>query len=69
MADDPRTLVGVGITVTEVREVVEDYTSMGLPLRRHPFAFMRLDLERQKIATCADVLAARDGTWLTVLGC
>jgi hypothetical protein len=30
MADDPGTLVGVGVTVTEAREVVEDYTSMGL---------------------------------------
>jgi error-prone DNA polymerase len=54
--------------LTEAREVVEDYTSMGLSLRRHPFAFMRHDLAQQKIATCADVLAARDGTWLTVAG-
>jgi error-prone DNA polymerase len=29
---------------------------------------MRHDLARQKIATCADVLAARDGPWLTVAG-
>jgi error-prone DNA polymerase len=54
--------------LTEAREVVEDYTSMGLSLRRHPFAFLRQDLARRDIATCADVHAARDGTWLTVAG-
>lgn len=54
--------------LTEAREVVEDYTSMGLSLRRHPFAFLRQDLARRTIVTCADVRAARDGTWLTVAG-
>jgi hypothetical protein len=29
---------------------------------------MRHDLASQKIATCADVLPARDGKWLTVAG-
>src|SRR5215467_95215 len=47
--------------LTEAREVVEDYTSVGLSLRRHPFAFLRQDLAHRKIATCADVRAARDG--------
>ena len=42
-------------------------TSMGSSLWRHPFGFTQ-DLAHQKIATCADVLAARDGTWLTVAG-
>jgi len=54
--------------LTEAREVVEDYTSMGLSLRRHPFAFLRQDLARRQIATCADVRAPRDSTWLTVAG-
>jgi error-prone DNA polymerase len=54
--------------LTEAREVVEDYTSMGLSLRRHPFAFLRQELAHRDIATCADVRAARDGTWLTVAG-
>jgi len=40
---------------------------MGSSLWRHPFGFTQ-DLAHQKIATCADVLAARDGTWLTVAG-
>jgi hypothetical protein len=53
-------LWGDDVTVTEAREVVEHYMSMGLSLRRHPFALMRHDLVRQKIATCADVLAARE---------
>ncbi len=54
--------------MTEAREVVEDYTSMGLSLRRHPFSFMRKELAYRKVATCADVLTARDGTWLMVAG-
>jgi error-prone DNA polymerase len=37
-------------------------------LRRHPFAFLRQDLAPRKMATCADVRAARDGAWLTVAG-
>ena len=54
--------------MTEGREVVEDYTSMGLSLRRHPFAFMGPALAGQNIVTCAEVLAARDGAWLTIAG-
>ncbi len=50
------------------RNVVEDYATVGLTLRRHPVAFLRGDLARQRIVPCRDLLAARDGQRLTVAG-
>ncbi|HVC63057.1 MAG TPA: error-prone DNA polymerase [Acetobacteraceae bacterium] len=50
------------------REVVEDYRSTGLSLRRHPVAFLRADLQAQRIIRCADLANARDGQHLTVAG-
>ena len=41
---------------------------VGLTLRRHPVAFLRGDLARQRIIPCRDLLAARDGQRLTVAG-
>ncbi|MDE1991180.1 MAG: error-prone DNA polymerase [Rhizobiaceae bacterium] len=49
-------------------EVVEDYGHIGLSLRRHPLAFLREDLRRRRIATCEDVMNARDGKWLETAG-
>ncbi len=54
--------------MTEGREVVEDYHSVGLSLRRHPVAFLRDDLRRRGMVACADLLAARDGKRLIVPG-
>jgi hypothetical protein len=36
-------------------EVVEDYGHVGLTLRAHPVTFLRADLRRQRIVTCASV--------------
>lgn len=49
-------------------EVVQDYGHVGLTLRQHPMAFLRDDLSRRRIATCAQAVAARDGRWLEVAG-
>ena len=43
------------------REVVEDYGSVGLSLRRHPVHFVRDDLRRQGMIACADLADIRDG--------
>jgi len=48
------------------REVVEDYTSTGLSLRRHPVAFLRGDLSRQGMVACRDLLHLRDGRRVVV---
>jgi error-prone DNA polymerase len=54
--------------MTAGSEVVEDYSHVGLTLRNHPVSFLRGDLRRQRIVTCADVMKARDGCWLRTAG-
>ena len=49
-------------------EVVADYRHLGLSLRQHPVAFLREDLRRRRIVTCAEVMGARDGRWLEAAG-
>ncbi|PSJ57671.1 error-prone DNA polymerase [Pseudaminobacter soli (ex Li et al. 2025)] len=49
-------------------EVVEDYAHVGLTLRQHPVAFLRQDLQRRRVVTCAEAMAARDGRWLMTGG-
>jgi error-prone DNA polymerase len=56
------------VPMTEGREVVEDYRSKGLTLRRHPLAFLRQDLTERRIRSCADLQHARDGQRVTVAG-
>lgn len=40
------------------REVVKDYGHTGLTLRRHPVAFLRPELARRRIVTCAEAMGA-----------
>ncbi len=54
--------------MTEGRQVVEDYRSVGLSLRDHPVSFLRATLNERRIARCADLARIRDGTRLTVAG-
>jgi len=54
--------------MTEGREVVEDYGHVGLTLRQHPVAFLREELTRRRLMTCADATAQRDGRRVTVAG-
>jgi error-prone DNA polymerase len=49
-------------------EVVEDYGHVGLTLRSHPVSFLREDLRRQHVVTCAEAMQARDGRWLQTAG-
>ena len=49
-------------------EVVADYRHLGLTLRSHPVAFLRADLRRRRIVTCAEAMAARDGRSLEAAG-
>lgn len=55
-------------SMTEGREVVEDYSHTGLTLRQHPVAFLRQELRRKNIVTCAEAGAQRDGRWLMAAG-
>jgi error-prone DNA polymerase len=56
------------VPMTEGREVVEDYRSIGLSLRRHPVSFLRQELTERRIRSCADLQYVRDGQWVTVAG-
>ncbi len=49
-------------------EVVEDYGHVGLSLRSHPVRFLRGDLHRRRIVSCAEAMDARDGRWLEAAG-
>lgn len=49
-------------------EVVEDYGHVGLSLKQHPLEFLREDLRRKRMATCDEVMNARDGKWLETAG-
>ncbi|MDI4665967.1 error-prone DNA polymerase [Xanthobacter autotrophicus] len=49
-------------------EVVEDYGHVGLTLRDHPVSFLRQDLARRCILTCAEAVASRDRRWIEVAG-
>jgi len=54
--------------MTAGSEVVEDYGHVGLTLRNHPVSFLREDLRRQRMVTCADAMQTRDGCWLQTAG-
>jgi len=54
--------------MTAGRQVVEDYRSTGLSLRRHPVSFLRPDLAQRRIVRCADLPTIRDGKQVEVAG-
>lgn len=45
--------------MTEGHNVVEDCSNVGLTLRQHPLSFLREDLTRRWIVTCAEAMTAR----------
>jgi error-prone DNA polymerase len=71
---EARTIEEVRETAVSLRpmtsggEVVEDYRHVGLTLRRHPASFLRADLAKRRIVTCADAMSARDGKRLATAG-
>jgi len=50
------------------REVVEDYSHTGLSLRRHPVSFLRDDLAKRDLVTCAEAMESLDRRWLEAAG-
>ena len=50
------------------RTVVEDYGSVVLTLRDHPVAFLRTELQAQRMIACADLAHIRDGRRVIVPG-
>jgi len=64
---DPEPVVAL-TPMTAGRQVVEDYRSTGLSLRRHPVSFLRQDLNQRRIVRCADLATIRDGKLVEVAG-
>ena len=54
--------------MTPGREVVEDYSHIGLTLRDHPLSFLRDELQTRHVMTCADARGMRDGRLTRVAG-
>jgi len=54
--------------MTEGREVVEDYTHVGLSLKAHPVSFLREEFQRRKYASCDQAMRAPDNKWLETAG-
>lgn len=54
--------------ITPGRDVIEDYSHVGLTLRDHPVAFLRDDLQRRHVMTCAEATAMRDRRLTRVAG-
>ncbi|MCG8274266.1 error-prone DNA polymerase [Aquamicrobium sp. NLF2-7] len=54
--------------MTAGSEVVEDYGHVGLTLRQHPVSFLRANLSRTRILTCAEAVRSRDRHWVEVAG-
>ena len=54
--------------MTEGREVVEDYRTVQLSLRRHPVAFLRPELDRRGILPAAALKTAKDGQKVKIAG-
>jgi error-prone DNA polymerase len=54
--------------MTEGREIVEDYSHVGLSLRRHPLALLRPDLEALGRVPCRMAADSRDGRLVKTAG-
>ncbi|PZR36685.1 error-prone DNA polymerase [Caulobacter segnis] len=54
--------------MTEGRQIVEDYSHVGLSLRRHPLALLRDDLHAQGYAPCQAAAQGRDGRFIKTAG-
>jgi error-prone DNA polymerase len=55
-------------TPTEGEEIVGDYASLGLTLRRHPLALLRERLKKHRIRSATELANARNGQFIRVAG-
>lgn len=52
----------------EGEDIVDDYATLGLSLRRHPVALLRPRLDTLQVKTAADLEHLENGQWLRVAG-
>src|SRR6185436_20345542 len=53
---------------TEGEEIVGDYATLGLTLRRHPLALLRDKLKKRRIRTASEVAESRNGQFISTAG-
>ncbi|MDO8273455.1 MAG: OB-fold nucleic acid binding domain-containing protein, partial [Gammaproteobacteria bacterium] len=53
---------------TEAQNIIADYVSTGLTLRRHPLALLRSHLQRYRVVTAAQLPQLADGSLVKVVG-
>jgi error-prone DNA polymerase len=53
---------------TEGQDVIADYRTLGLTLRRHPLALLRGHLRKRRLSTAADIVAAPHGRLVRTAG-
>ena len=53
---------------TEGEEIVADYCSVGLTLRRHPLALLRKRLRTRRVTSASELAQARNGAFIRVAG-
>jgi error-prone DNA polymerase len=53
---------------TEAQDIVADYRSLGLTLRRHPLALLRRQLAKRRLATASEIAAAPHGRIVRTAG-
>jgi error-prone DNA polymerase len=53
---------------TEGEDIVADYDTLGLTLRRHPLALLRERLKRGRIRSAEELSRSRNGSWIKVAG-
>ncbi len=53
---------------TEGDEIVGDYATMGLTLRRHPVALLRERLKKRRIRSATELSRTANGSWIKVAG-
>ncbi len=53
---------------TEAQNIIADYISTGLTLRRHPLALLRSHLQRYRVVTAAQLPQLTDGSLVKVVG-
>ena len=53
---------------SEGENIVADYGTLGLTLRRHPLALLRERLRRQRVRSAEELSQSRNGSWIKVAG-
>jgi error-prone DNA polymerase len=69
VADNPSSLPSIPLPPMPIgQEVLTDYATTGLSLKRHPVSLVRETLGKQKILPAREANALRDGRWVRVCG-